>query len=276
MQYLQQGSLPPNQGYLTNTVLQPTNVLFNGVPSATSSYHLSELDADKGRLGKPSSMIDAANIETTFTYDAKGRLTQTTRAGIDSSTTTYYTSSEYDLSGNYKLTGRIKEVEDALANITHYDYGIYPEGAFGYSEWVEKRITYQNHGTADEIETYTIVDALGRTLESSSPKGIVTKNEYDDEGRLRKTATLNENGVEVTRSWYWYNPDGTKRLEQVQYSESPGVWLSARTTSYTYDLAGRLIRTNYPDGTFTATRYWPEKDPPLPPLIKGGWPRRCG
>jgi len=232
-------------------------------------------ETKQGLIGKPTLTKDAAGIETVYHYIDEdpddpnyGRLEKTTRAGITSGTTEYYTDSDtYDpTNGDYDpvpLVGRIKATTDTNGNVTFYQYQIEPDGAFGYSEWVEKRITYQNHGTADVIETYTIADALGRTLESQGPKGIVTINRYSDDGRLEYTATKHE-GIEVSRAWYDYNPDGSKREDRVQYRKDSSSWLPVRVTSYTYDLAGRLIRTDYPDDTFTATRYYPEKPGSIP------------
>jgi YD repeat-containing protein len=167
----------------------------------------------------------------------------------------YYSSDDKDLGGEYPLTGRVKTTEDASGNVTRNEYQIEPEGAWGYPHWVEKRITTRNDGTANEIETYSIVDALGRTLESQSERDVTTKT-YRVEAERRETTETWFGGEKLSYSTTLSNADGSQKESRVWYANAGGE----RITKYAYDAAGRLVRTDYPDGSFTATRYYPEKE----------------
>jgi len=261
---LQKDNPPALYGYLHNSVIQPSEVRVNDVVQSTATYSLAEGDKSdlNYKLGKPLWTKDAQNIETTYIYDSQGRLKKASRAGIESGTTEYYSSDDKDLGGEYPLTGRVKTTEDASGNVTRYEYNIEPEGAWGYPHWVEKRITTRNDGTANEIETYSIVDALGRTLESQSERGVTTKT-YRVEAERRETTETWFGGEKLSYSTTLSNADGSQKESRVWYANAGGE----RITKYTYDRAGRLVRTDYPDRSYSATRYYPTPEGEATPQI---------
>ena len=127
-------------------------------------------------------------------------------------------------------------------------------------------------GQADLVETVTssyVRDALGRPVETRSSDGTLTSFVYDRSVGLLSTTTgagettryrYDGHGrmVEVIRppgrgsTRYAYDLDG-RLLSQVE-STGSDPWV----TSHTYDSAGRVTRTDHPDGTFETFTYNPD------------------
>ncbi len=176
------GTVNPN-GYLTSTVAQPIKVISNGIETMSNSLHLDEADATTGKLGKPITTTDAALITTSFTYDPNGgNLEKVSRSGTDFVQTTYYGNSDISAQG-FSLDGRVKQEVDQEGNTTRYIYNIYVDGGTTtYNEWVEETIVI-NHAdrpkSDDWLISTSIQDALGRTLESTNERGIISKSKYD-------------------------------------------------------------------------------------------------
>jgi YD repeat-containing protein len=244
------GTVNPN-GYLTSTIAQPIKIITNTVTTMENTLHLDEADAETGKLGKPIDTTDAAGIATDFTYDSDGHLATVTRTGTEFVNTTYYAP------GQFK--GRVETETDQDDNITRYDYQIHPNGppGYNYNQWVEVT-TVTSHYQRDEedrLVTTTLSDALGRTLQSTDERGVTTKSKYGADGKIIETSTI-YNGATLSRSVNEYNPDGSVK-RTVVYPQGA----TARTTRYFYDHVGRTICTISPDGNWSATRHYPEKEP---------------
>jgi RHS repeat-associated protein len=108
---------------------------------------------------------------------------------------------------------------------------------------------------ADRLTTITIADALGRTLQSTNERGVTTRSKYDADGRAIETSIVYD-GTTLSRTVNEYNPDGSVKKTTV-YPKGA----TPRTTQYIYDQVGRTICTVLPDGNWSATRHYPEKEP---------------
>ena len=162
------------------------------------------------------------------------------------------------------------------------------EGAWGATPELRELFTYSGEiaapwptavtrfervpGQTDLVETVTssyVRDALGRPVETRSSDGTLNSFTYDRSGGLLSTTTgvgettryrYDGHGrmVEVIRppgrgsTRYAYDLDG-RLLSQVE-STGSDPWV----TSHTYDSAGRVIRTDHPDGTFETFTYNPD------------------
>ena len=162
------------------------------------------------------------------------------------------------------------------------------EGAWGATPELRELFTYSGEiaapwptavtrfervpGQADLVETVTtsyVRDALGRPVETRSSDGTLTSFTYDRSGGLLSTTTgagettryrYDGHGrmVEVIRppgrgsTRYAYDLDG-RLLSQVETTGSD-PWV----TSHSYDAAGRVTRTDHPDGTFETFTYNPD------------------
>ena len=252
--YLQQKITDePIGGYWTDTVTVPTRIESSDGTEVTTDYHLGEDCAQKGKLGKPNWSEDPTGILTSYTYDANnGNMLGISRAGIESSTTTYYTT------GLKK--GRVATTQDMLGQVTEYDYIIKPNGAWGYNYWVQMQITTP----PNEMQTESVSDAYGRVIESTSERGIITKSSYTIDGQIDSVQTIQsalvtESGKDelISTTTYQYYDDGKKKSESFKDETDEGFAHSETlVTSYLYDSVERLIRTDHPDGRSSGTLYY--------------------
>jgi RHS repeat-associated protein len=159
------------------------------------------------RNGRLLEMQDANNVETEFTYDARGRVVSQTIAGA---TTTH----TYDLNGNrigsvlpngvtmiyhYDLAKRLIAVENSLGEKINYEYD------------VESNLRFERITDAGNAVTYT------------------KQHVYDALSRVQNTLNSNNQG-----STYLYDAKGNLTGE---------VDANTKTTSHTIDPLDRLTRT---------------------------------
>ena len=197
--------------------------------------------------------ITTANRETSYAYDAFGRMTSASVKDLNSSetrTTTYtYYANTTDGSGNVIL-GRADTATNPLGAVTKYTYnadllvqtvtqahGEAYAQTTSYTYDAAKRIaTITEPNTAVTALTY---DALSRILTSTRANGTalaaVTTFTYDDNGNVTKAEM--PNGTEVS-----YTYDNAQRLTGV--TDDLG-----NTITYTLDDAGNTTKTEYKDAT---------------------------
>ncbi|MEQ9541573.1 MAG: tandem-95 repeat protein [Deltaproteobacteria bacterium] len=170
-------------------------------------------------LGKPSSVIAKNGATTTYVQDAHGRLTEIRY--IDGTSDMY----------TYDLEGRTLTETDRLGNTTSYQYD-----ALGR----RTRVTHP-----DLSFRTTTYDAIGRVLTETDERGGVTSYAYGP-----STVTVTD-------------PNSNATVRELNEDEQPWRITDARSnvTTLTYDFAsdrhggGRLVRTDFADGTHVSSGY---------------------
>ena len=175
--------------------------------------------------GRVVARIDTLGRRTSFGLDTFGRMTSTTHPDTSVESVTY------DVNGN------VASQSDAVGRITTYSY-----------------------------------DELNRNVRTTLPGGAVTQSIYSVGGRVMATVDANGN-----RTDFAYDAAGRRTMTTLpavvegvggpslrpqvrQVRNALGAPATAidplgRTTSFTYDANGRLVRVTFPDGTFTSQTY---------------------
>jgi RHS repeat-associated protein len=202
-------------------------------------------------------------LQTNYTYDAVGRLTQSQQVFSGSIT------NGPTRSTTYTATGKRQTDTDPLGRVTKYTYDALdrivattrPDGtttsqtydaenhrasstdAAGNTTAYEYdplgRLTRTTF--ADGSSTSTAYDRAGHAIEAIDELGHVRWSVYDAAGRLTSTSDPLEN---ATR--YVYDAAGNR----TSVTDALG-----HTTSYAYDADKRLVATTYPDNTTDSKRY---------------------
>ena len=223
----------------------------------------------------------------------------------------------------YNSVGQLKKVTDALGNIVEYGYDLAGRMAsytdargntWGYEYDAEGRMTAATDPLGNS--TFTGYDSMGRTMESRTPNqtaaindandpaehgtlygydamgraeyitdalGYFTRNEYDENGNLKKRHDksgyiweyeydANNRMTHITdplgnTTEYVYDAVGqcTKTISALGFMTQSTYDVMGRlkesidaegnTTAYEYDYLCRLTKVNYADGTFTENEY---------------------
>ena len=175
---------------------------------------------------------DPLDNETSYTYDAMGRLETITNKAADG-TELSATSYTYDAAGN------LETEKDELENITRYDYD-----DLGRLVKTTLPDADGDPATTDDIPVFEYTyDAAGNLESETDPLMNVTSYDYDALGRLVKTTLPDADG----------DPDTTGDIPVIEYTYYATGQLKSEEdplgnkTSYDYDDLGRLIRTTLPD-----------------------------
>ncbi|MCP4654550.1 MAG: RHS repeat protein, partial [bacterium] len=157
-------------------------------------------------------------------------------------------------------------------------YGEAPEYAQRYDYYAENAapwadaITYEEAvpGEVDRVDTFTTTyarDALGRPIREQHSDGRLIHTAYDRTGGAIRVRTgagttssvgFDSRGLPVRQfrpnnrgvTTYAYDLDG-RLLHQSSENASGSHW----DTTFGYDATGRVVRVDYPDGTFTSATY---------------------
>ena len=208
-------------------------------------------------LDLPTSKIDALGHETDFDYDTNGNLTSVIDPLLGETTHTYDTAGQRltttDARGKvcsytYDTYGNQTETEDPLGNTTVTTYNTLGQRTSETSPTgVEEDFTYDNlarlkrvtHEDATYVETsYDEEDAVVTVRDEN---GNVITNTYNSLGW--PTAVTDE--LSHTTS-FTYSPTGAR----TSLTNARG-----KTTTFTLDNAGRVVDTDYPDGTSEQLTY---------------------
>ncbi|WP_148134550.1 RHS repeat-associated core domain-containing protein [Candidatus Formimonas warabiya] len=199
------------------------------------------------QIGWKTGEVSPKLYQTAYVYDGNGRIEKTTRHGGEVTRITY------DNMGR-----KTKEVSanlynpafDNLANHTYSGdhgsrYAYYPSGV------VQSATDPENNRTA-----YTY-DLYGNVLTETKPNNGVYQYDYDVLNRLT-AVYFKENAaaspVALERYSYAIQANGSTWNTQKTHTRFISD-TETMVTVYTYDYAGRLIRQDNPDGTYTATVY---------------------
>ncbi|HEY1683202.1 MAG TPA: RHS repeat-associated core domain-containing protein [Tepidisphaeraceae bacterium] len=183
------------------------------------------------------SLTDANANKTNYTYDANGNVTSITDAGGEA--TTY----AYDSAGN--LT-HIANPNSTGQTITYYPDNLVEQRT--YSDGSTVTYTYDAHRnllTAVDSITGTVAytyDSADRLTSVTYPSGLSLTYTYNASGQL--TSLVDQIGFATN-----YVYDSLGRLSQI--TNSAGTVM----TSYTYDAASHLSRTDNANGSFTTYTY---------------------
>ena len=175
--------------------------------------------------GLPSTITDADGHIVFLGYDASGDLTQRTdRLGR----VTRYA---------YTGSGQKDTVTDARGGVTsyYYDYDLRNTGTTN-AEDIGHWVNFTLAGNVESTETVKV--ELGTRIEGDRPESFT----YDAANRLT-TIFHGDDASQILQTWDFRGNLLTRTDELL------------RVTQYTYDLAGRLTRTDYPNGDFTKQSY---------------------
>lgn len=201
----------------------------------------------------------AANGKTaTFVYDANGQQIGTTDR-LGNTTTFVYSnvglgnsvSSVTDPTG--KVTGM---AYDAAGNLTQTTYPDGSSAAISYDADNRQSTTTNRDGRTTLFE----YDALGRLTKTTLPDGTTAPMTYDVAGRV--LTQTDERGNTTTTAYAPNQQTITDALGNMVVNEFDSQQRLVQTTNalahvtrFTYDSAGNVTQTTYPDGTFKRITY---------------------
>jgi RHS repeat-associated protein len=168
----------------------------------------------------------------------------------------------------YDALGRVYETVDALGHVTHTDF----DGLGRAVDTIQNYVSGGAVNSTTNVETSTVYDGLGETLQGINADGNATTYTYDGLGdQVSSTDPLTHTtlmGYDGTGTLRWektpvgqvtvYDVDGMGRVistianYQTGSSTAPDQDL---TTTTAYDAAGRTVSSTDPGGTVTVFTY---------------------
>lgn len=247
-----------------NRVTQVTDL-----EGGSSDYHLRD---NRGNVTKQVVLLSPGSAETSFAYDALGRVIRRTDPN-DAQGNKNYTVFAYD-SRDHVLRETLYSSSNTAKLTTVFEYDalgrqaqratLASPGAFTdpitavslTADRVEKlrydvdgrethHITYNNKSAA-EIDVETLYDSVGRVQYVNGPGVLVRNDEYASNGRLDHRDDFD--GISTRRVQYGY--DGHDRINQQTAVGSPNL-----ITHYEYDGLGRPVRVTDPQNVVTQTHF---------------------
>jgi RHS repeat-associated protein len=197
------------------------------------------------------SVTNALDQETTYTYTTEGFLESVTDALENTTSYTYDSNGQVismtDALENtwgyeYDDLGRLTDITNPLGRITHNEYDAAGRLVFSVQNYDLGKD--QNEDNTWNIATEYEYDFAGNQIAVTDTLGRTTQYAYDDADRLIKVIDPDAN--ETT---YTYNEAG----QLVIATDALG-----RETHFEYDEAGRLIETTDDLGNTTTTTYNPD------------------
>lgn len=189
--------------------------------------------------------IDPLGAKTTNSYDTKGNLTSVTNALNQTSSFTY------DAAGNQTSNtdpggATSSFTYDAMGNmLTQTD----PQGKVTTFEYDGRYRLAKSTDPLGNVTSYTY-DINGNKTSQTDANGNVTHYEYDDQGHLVKTIDALANATTYTYSTTGCSSCGGGTDKLMSLTDAKG-----QTTSYQYDLLGRLTQETDPLGKVTTYAY---------------------
>jgi len=185
-------------------------------------------------------VTDPLGKNTTYTYDIAGRQRTTTDANGGVTTK------------GYDAAGRVNSITDPKNNVYNFNFdGFGRQTCMKYSDGSKETWTYDGDGNvyqytdrAGEVLTHVYSNRDLETSSSWSTNGLAITRTYDAAGR--------PTGVNNGNSNVTWGYDGAGRMvseTQDLYLPALGLNPAARTVQYAYDIANRLTKLTYGDGT---------------------------
>ncbi len=162
----------------------------------------------------------------------------------------------------FGLYGQVKSNKDVNGHFTRYQYDAfgrlakswrenfsetYPEFSYTYGFWQSS--TNPNKVIASTriepnqtaiLNTYTYSDGWGQVIQTQAPS--------EEAGKMMLSGPVDYNNRGLVSAQYL----GYKAASTGAFISNP---IKAKGTSFTYDAVGRVIRTDYPDGTYITNVY---------------------
>jgi|GEM_PF-4608253 len=251
----------PDHGRLTRVRRPDTYDLtytYNDTTGAVTTVSMEDRQITyeyNGPLNQKSKMTDANGNVTTYEYFTVGNGANLYRVNHP-----HGTFEEYD----WYADGRIKKYINGAGEITHYKYETV-SGTFTESSRVQIGTDDTWSGGGDDLTTKREFDDEMRVTKITTPEGRITTYDYDNRGKLVKmdpphsAPTLYDYDAlgNMTSRGIDLDDDGTLDIDEPEWTmtygptgllldETDAVGL---TTTYAYDLAGRLVRWTSPDST---------------------------
>lgn len=218
--------------------------------------------------GRPTSLKDPANKVSTIEHDAKGRVTatvdatgvrlETTYDALDRIATTKDGASKVTTYAYDPTTGLLSSVTDPLSHITSYGYDwlgrptsvTNAENATSSTAYDAKGFVASVTNARNKTTTFTY-NATGQLLTVTEPGdagNFVTTYTYDEGGRLWKRQNA-RGGLDTYEYDALGRPtkltDAVSKVWQTFYTNDGDIDHTidgkGQTTSFAYDLAGRLL-----------------------------------
>lgn len=232
-------------------------------------------------LGQKELQVDPDGVQSLFSYDNQGRLSiQVLDLNRDA---------EIDYSGEDRIVRTMTEYgwRDGIPvrRILHSRWessGSDDETTFAFTETsLDGFESWQtSHGLTVHTQVEANFDSAGGRRETTTyPDGTSFVRTFSN-GRLSAEISRDTNGQTLTRTDYLYDSHGRLYQEivqgmgtttytwnandQIESVTTPdpepsltGVGYDAQTTTFFYDLMGRIERMDHPDNTSTHHTYWP-------------------
>lgn len=240
------------------------SMLAQATDEAGRTVHIDRYDPDNANQGKVKQIWFTSSSTDLFAYlgyDDAGRLTQVWDGNHAADTDTAETTLDY----GYGDAGELKEIKYRTGTGQDTETFSYnPEGT------VKSRTTTANHTIGysydavkgwltgidypNDTDVSFTYDVAGRPLTVTDQAGTITYT-YDSYKRLQKIrrdfSALSGKHYDIE---YSYNADGTVAWEKTGLVQSGFSGDKRRTTTYTYDDAGRMIKLEVappPSGSFS-------------------------
>ena len=245
---------------VVGTEMSHTDFYYDGTTSCNTAS--TNQIPTKGLLTRTvNRLIGGTNPETRLAYDATGNPECARDANSNESITVYDSQKTFEISSTNAL--------NHVSTTQYYGVGSVPQDNGLYGQI--KQVTDPNNATL--TSTY---DKLGRVLTVTQPDGFTTTRSYVGFGTVGTQYVLTVNDLGLWSAVYF---DGIGRkttkvslgtdskiiLTDTEYDVRGAVHRSSlpyyqvggtqNWTTFSYDLMGRVTRTDNPDGTFTLQCY---------------------
>ncbi|NDC83936.1 hypothetical protein EB093_09825, partial [bacterium] len=189
----------------------------------------------------------------TYQYDSSGNIVQKTINGLPIQYT--YQNNIYLNRVVYPDTGLSTQIDYDLATglpISQTKFGRTTQFAYLPDGRISQRI--QNSGTPQEIRENTSYDVALRKKIVTDSRGQSVETIFGINGQPQSQTSIPAgSGMTTLMSWS-YGPENDLLGTTITKTDSMGR-TSSRTMRYQYDVAGRLIKTTYPDDSYSTCTY---------------------
>ena len=200
----------------------------------------------------------SGDITTVSTYDTNGNQ-ETRTIGLSTWTKDYNAENDLlwaeDPEGNrvnyltYNQFGQETEIQDEMGRITEMGY----DAAGNLESIVLPPVIDPDTGTPIQYSASNVINARGLVESTTDLRGLTTTYTYYPVGHQWEDQKWTESTPESGTISFTYDDNLNVKSQTRERTVDGAVVLE--TEEYEYDTRNRLVRTNYPDGTYTETAY---------------------